>query len=53
MTSPVFTKEEITNYLNSYYTDEEKAIEEEHHYENKNYDGLCGGFSDFFHDELQ
>ena len=33
MTSPVFTKEEITNYLNSYYTDEEKAIEEEHHYE--------------------
>ena len=46
MTSPVFTKEEITNYLNSYYTDEEKAIEEEHHYEEQIFDYVIVGLNE-------
>ena len=46
MTSPVFTKEEITNYLNSYYTKKKKAIEEEHHYEEQIFDYVIVGLNE-------
>lgn len=37
-TSPVFDKSEITNYLNKYYSDAEKEIEEQYDYEGKIFD---------------
>ena len=42
-TSPLFTKNEITNYLSKYYTDEEKATEEENNYEGQIFDYVVAG----------
>ncbi len=37
-TSPLFTKSEIKNYLSGFYSEEEKALEEENDYEGKIFD---------------
>lgn len=42
-TSPLFTKSEITNYLSKFYTEEEKTIESENHYEEKIFDCVVAG----------
>ena len=46
MTSPVFTKEEITSYLNNYYSEEEKQLEEENHYEEQIFDAVIVGLDE-------
>ena len=43
LTSPVFTKDEITNYLNAYYSEEERALEDEHGYEGQIFDYVVAG----------
>lgn len=45
-TSPVFDKSEITNYLNKYYSDAEKEIEEQYDYEGKIFDFVVAGFNE-------
>lgn len=41
-TNPMFTKAEITRYLSSYYTDEEKKLEKTNQYEEKIFDCVIG-----------
>lgn len=45
-TSPVFDKSEITNYLNNYYSDAEKEIEEQYDYEGKIFDFVVAGLNE-------
>lgn len=45
-TSPVFDKSEITNYLNKYYSDAEKEIEEQYDYEGKIFDFVVAGLNE-------
>ena len=43
MTNPVFEKSEITNYLQKFYSDEEKEIEEANGYEGQIFDYVVAG----------
>ena len=43
MTNPVFEKSEITNYLQKFYSDEEKEIEEVNGYEGQIFDYVVAG----------
>ena len=45
LTSPVFTKDEITNYLNAYYSEDERALEDEHDYEGQIFDYVVSGLN--------
>lgn len=45
LTSPVFTKDEITNYLNAYYSEDERALEDEHGYEGQIFDYVVSGLN--------
>lgn len=45
LTSPVFTKDEITNYLNAYYSEDERALEDEHDYEGQIFDYVASGLN--------
>lgn len=49
--SPLFTKDEIKNNISSYYTDEQKALEEENDYEGKIFDTIIENNGQF--DELR
>lgn len=45
LTSPVFTKDEITNYLNAYYSEDERALEDEYGYEGQIFDYVASGLN--------
>lgn len=45
LTSPVFTKDEITNYLNAYYSEDERALEDEHGYEGQIFNYVVAGLN--------
>ena len=45
LTSPVFTKDEITNYLNAYYSEDERALEDEYDYEGQIFDYVVSGLN--------
>lgn len=49
--SPLFTKDEIKNNISSYYTDEQKALEEENDFEGKIFDTIIENNGQF--DELR
>ena len=45
-TSPVFDKSEITNYLQNYYSEEEKLIEKQYNYEEQIFDYVIAGLNE-------
>ena len=45
-TSPVFTKSEITNYLERYYSPDEQQAEEDHDYEGQIFDYVVAGLEE-------
>lgn len=45
-TSPVFDKSEITNYLNNYYSETEREIEDQHDYEGQIFDYVVAGLNE-------
>lgn len=45
-TSPVFDKSEITNYLQNYYSEEEKLIEKQFNYEEQIFDYVIAGLNE-------
>lgn len=46
LTSPTFEKSEITNYLQKFYSEEEKAAEQEHDYEGQIFDHVVAGLEE-------
>ena len=45
-TSPVFDKSEITNYLNNYYSETEREIEDQYDYEGQIFDYVVAGLNE-------
>ena len=45
-TSPVFDKSEITNYLNNYYSEAEREIEDQYDYEGQIFDYVVAGLNE-------
>lgn len=45
--SPIFTESEIKNIIKSYYTDEQKALEDEHDYEGKIFETIIDNNNQF------